>query len=122
MSDELHQAFVRGRHASPVDVAIDTVGLLIGLLGVAPNTRRLESTDMEHGEVGDRQLDALLERLDKLTEEVARINRRLDGERGNLARIVARALAAERVAADARLRRARAAGARRCGAPRGLDA
>ena len=31
-SDELHQAFVRGRHASPVDVAIDTVGLLIGLL------------------------------------------------------------------------------------------
>ena len=31
-SDELHQAFVRGRHASPIDVAIDTVGLLIGLL------------------------------------------------------------------------------------------
>jgi VanZ family protein len=31
-SDELHQAFVRGRHASPVDVAIDTVGLLLGLL------------------------------------------------------------------------------------------
>jgi VanZ family protein len=31
-SDELHQAFVRGRHASPVDVAIDTAGLLIGLL------------------------------------------------------------------------------------------
>lgn len=30
-SDEVHQAFVRGRHASPVDVAIDTVGLLIGL-------------------------------------------------------------------------------------------
>jgi VanZ family protein len=31
-SDELHQAFVRGRHASPIDIAIDTVGLLIGLL------------------------------------------------------------------------------------------
>jgi len=31
-SDEFHQAFVRGRHASPIDVAIDTVGLLIGLL------------------------------------------------------------------------------------------
>jgi VanZ family protein len=30
-SDELHQHFVRGRHASPVDVAIDAVGLLIGL-------------------------------------------------------------------------------------------
>jgi VanZ family protein len=31
VSDELHQSFVRGRHASPVDVAIDAVGLLIGL-------------------------------------------------------------------------------------------
>jgi VanZ family protein len=30
-SDELHQHCVRGRHASPVDVAIDAVGLLIGL-------------------------------------------------------------------------------------------
>jgi VanZ family protein len=31
-SDELHQAFVRGRHSSPVDVAIDGVGLVAGLL------------------------------------------------------------------------------------------
>jgi len=31
-SDELHQAFVRGRHASPVDVAIDSIGLLVGVL------------------------------------------------------------------------------------------
>ena len=31
-SDELHQHFVRGRHASPVDVAIDAVGLLLGIL------------------------------------------------------------------------------------------
>ena len=31
-SDEIHQHFVRGRHASPVDVAIDAVGLVIGLL------------------------------------------------------------------------------------------
>jgi len=31
-SDELHQAFVRGRHASPIDVAIDAVGLMIGLI------------------------------------------------------------------------------------------
>jgi VanZ family protein len=38
-SDELHQAFVRGRHASPVDVAIDTGGLLLGLLA----WRRLQS-------------------------------------------------------------------------------
>jgi len=31
-SDEFHQSFVSGRHASPVDVAIDTVGVLLGLL------------------------------------------------------------------------------------------
>jgi VanZ family protein len=31
-TDELHQYFVRGRHASPVDVAIDAVGLSIGML------------------------------------------------------------------------------------------
>ena len=38
-------------------------------------------------EVGDRQLDALLERLDRLTNEVNGLNRRLDsGE--NLAPIV----------------------------------
>ena len=31
-TDELHQYFVRGRHASPVDVAIDAVGLALGML------------------------------------------------------------------------------------------
>src|SRR4051812_9393633 len=31
-SDEFHQHFVRGRHASPVDVAIDAVGLAAGML------------------------------------------------------------------------------------------
>ncbi|MBA3735880.1 MAG: VanZ family protein [Actinobacteria bacterium] len=31
-TDELHQHFVRGRHASPVDVAIDGVGLAFGML------------------------------------------------------------------------------------------
>ena len=30
-SDELHQHFVHGRHASPIDVLIDSVGLLIGI-------------------------------------------------------------------------------------------
>jgi VanZ family protein len=32
-SDELHQHFVAGRHASPIDVVIDSVGVTIGLLG-----------------------------------------------------------------------------------------
>jgi VanZ family protein len=31
-TDELHQHFVSGRHASPVDVAIDGVGLALGML------------------------------------------------------------------------------------------
>ena len=32
VSDEIHQSFVRGRHGSPIDVAIDTVGVAIGIL------------------------------------------------------------------------------------------
>ena len=31
-TDELHQHFVRGRHPSPLDVAIDAVGVVAGLL------------------------------------------------------------------------------------------
>jgi VanZ family protein len=31
-SDELHQHFVRGRHGSPVDIAIDAVGVAGGML------------------------------------------------------------------------------------------
>jgi VanZ family protein len=30
-TDEVHQLFVRGRHGSPLDVAIDAVGALVGL-------------------------------------------------------------------------------------------
>ena len=32
VSDEIHQAFVSGRHASPFDVAMDAAGLAFGLL------------------------------------------------------------------------------------------
>ena len=34
-TDELHQHFVTGRHASPLDVAIDTVGVALGVLVTA---------------------------------------------------------------------------------------
>jgi len=34
VSDEIHQHFVSGRHASPIDVAIDAAGLLLGLLAL----------------------------------------------------------------------------------------
>ena len=39
---------------------------------------------MEHREVADRQLDALLERIDRLTVEVAKINRRLEANEAML--------------------------------------
>jgi len=32
VSDEVHQVFVEGRHGSPLDVLIDTAGLVAGLL------------------------------------------------------------------------------------------
>ena len=32
VSDEIHQTFVAGRHGSPIDVAIDAVGVAIGIL------------------------------------------------------------------------------------------
>jgi hypothetical protein len=35
-------------------------------------------TKMERPDVGDRQLDALLERLDRLCDEVHALNKRLD--------------------------------------------
>jgi VanZ family protein len=31
-SDELHQHFVQGRHASPVDAGIDAVGVALGMI------------------------------------------------------------------------------------------
>jgi VanZ family protein len=31
-TDELHQHFVRGRHASPIDVGIDALGVALGML------------------------------------------------------------------------------------------
>lgn len=32
ITDELHQSFVKGRHGSPVDVAIDAAGVLLAVL------------------------------------------------------------------------------------------
>jgi VanZ family protein len=31
-TDEVHQHFVRGRHGAPVDVAVDAVGVALGML------------------------------------------------------------------------------------------
>lgn len=42
-TDEFHQAFVRGRVGSPVDVAIDGVGAALGLLLVLGARRRLRA-------------------------------------------------------------------------------
>jgi VanZ family protein len=32
VTDEVHQHFVSGRHASPIDVAIDSAGILVGIV------------------------------------------------------------------------------------------
>ena len=42
VSDELHQSFVAGRHGSPVDVAIDSVGIGLALLAWIVAARRRE--------------------------------------------------------------------------------
>jgi VanZ family protein len=42
-SDELHQGFVQGRHASAVDIAIDMFGALLGLAAYAWVTRNRAS-------------------------------------------------------------------------------
>jgi VanZ family protein len=39
-TDEFHQSFVAGRHASPVDVSIDACGALIGILVLRAALRR----------------------------------------------------------------------------------
>ena len=39
-TDELHQHFVRGRHASALDVGIDAAGVALGLLALGLATRR----------------------------------------------------------------------------------
>jgi VanZ family protein len=41
VTDEIHQHFVAGRHASPIDVAIDSTGVLIGIVAYAAARRRL---------------------------------------------------------------------------------
>ena len=40
ISDEWHQSFVRGRHGAPIDVAIDSLGVLIGVLAYLRLARR----------------------------------------------------------------------------------
>ena len=39
-SDEVHQSFVQGRHGTPVDVAIDTLGIGLAVLAWTVATRR----------------------------------------------------------------------------------
>src|SRR4051795_11541910 len=40
VTDEIHQAFVKGRHASPFDVAMDAAGLALGLVFLHAARRR----------------------------------------------------------------------------------
>jgi hypothetical protein len=49
-------------------------------------------SDVDHRDVGDRQLDALLERLDRLCDEMHSLNKRLDSNEHLL--LISRELAA----------------------------
>ena len=60
---------------------------------------------MEAKDVGDRQLDALLERLDRIGDELERLNR--TAERRDGLTVVARELRELRESLNARLRGAR---------------
>ena len=55
---------------------------------------------MQHKEVTDRQLEALLERIDRLTAEVARINRRLEASERRALRHTAAIVVTGRSTAD----------------------
>ncbi len=90
VSDEIHQHFVSGRRArrstsrsTPSASRSASTSDDDGSAGTATSISGVDGPK----DVGDRQLDALLERLDRLTDEVQGLNRRLDsGE--NLAPIV----------------------------------
>lgn len=42
VSDELHQSFVNGRHAAPMDVLIDTCGAIVAIWLAERLTRRMQ--------------------------------------------------------------------------------
>lgn len=48
ISDELHQSFVKGRHGSPVDVAIDAAGIGLAVLAWILVTRRRSGLTSGH--------------------------------------------------------------------------
>jgi len=41
VTDEVHQAFVSGRHGAPVDVLVDAVGVLVGVYVLGRVARRV---------------------------------------------------------------------------------
>jgi len=45
ITDEVHQHFVSGRHASPIDVLIDTIGLALGIFVVRGLLRPRPASD-----------------------------------------------------------------------------
>ena len=45
ITDEIHQHFVSGRHASPIDVLIDTIGLALGIFVVRGLLRPRPASD-----------------------------------------------------------------------------
>ena len=49
VSDELHQSFVRGRHASPLDFLLDTAGVALGVYALHRLFQTRLASDTGHG-------------------------------------------------------------------------
>ena len=48
VTDEMHQHFVEGRHASPLDLALDAIGVAIGILLFRRLLQTLPASDTGH--------------------------------------------------------------------------
>jgi VanZ family protein len=49
VTDEVHQHFVEGRHASPVDVLLDTFGVAVGIIILRRLSQTRPVSDAGHG-------------------------------------------------------------------------
>ena len=47
-TDEVHQHFVEGRHASPLDVALDAIGVALGILLIRRLSQTRPASDTGH--------------------------------------------------------------------------
>ncbi len=62
VTDEVHQHFVEGRHASAIDVALDAVGVALGIFAAAVSSSHVQGQALRHGCFGHFPATRLLRR------------------------------------------------------------